>query len=188
MTTRALERLGYNYDTQNIQKRGLYNLDYFLCLVYLSVSLLNTAIGINNLHFTVGADKSEYINTIVTTLLIIINAVELLRLNIKLYLQSFSMEKQILDGISEEQKNLIEAVRIRPLDKRLSWIKGCYIIDAVIFVLNLVYIKHGIGTSLCVMIFMPIIVVFCNNVIDISKEKYQATEQITYEVTQIRKE
>ena len=66
--------------------------------------------------------------------------------------------------------------------KRINTLKLIYVIDIVIFIMNMVY-GASIETSLSVIVAAPILVTGWDNFIDIAEDKYLAKPNLTYRTT-----
>lgn len=145
--------------------------------------MINTILGISNLQVAIWNNGKINVAGVTTLLLMVVNIIVLLRINISLYIQGSLMECEIKMELSQKQKPIIDKIKIAAIDKRISLIKNCYYIDGTIYVLNLIFRGNKIGPSLCIIVFLSIVMTLFNNIIDISKTKYMAKERVFFEVS-----
>lgn len=184
---KILKHIGYEVcDKSEAHNKKLNHIDYFFCLVYMVISLINALMGVGALKLVEVVDEHFTLNnaSMKTFLLILINAVVLIRLNIRLYIECKDKELKAQNELEDSQKDCVK-IRIKALDKRLAFLRYCYYADIIIFLINIIFVKNGIESSLSVIIILPIILTFCNNMIDIAKNKYFADEKITYEFSSL---
>lgn len=180
---KILKYAGYKLEEcGDVKNRKTNNVDCFLCIVYAIISLVNAVMGMNSLKLVVwnatGQAKMN-INSIKTILLILVNAIVLIRLNIKLYVEGKDKELDIEKEMDEGQKDLL-TIKIETLDKRIQMIYHCYVVDLVIFIINVCFLKNGIESSISILIILPIVITLYNNLIDIGKRKYNVGEKVSY--------
>ena len=183
----------YKYTIKNEEgtnNKLVNDFDYALTSVYVVISLVNVCSGIGNLTL-VGRESME-INAnqgvlgdeqiIRTILLLCINIIILLRLNIKLYIKQKKLEDDAIMNMCMSNNNDVKKIEVEALRKRINTLKLIYVIDIVIFIMNMVY-GASIETSLSVIVAAPILVTGWDNFIDIAEDKYLAKPNLTYRTT-----
>jgi len=180
---KILEHMGYETRGRGgVRNKKLNNMDCFFCIAYMASSLVNALMGVGALNLIKKVDEHLELSEDLpkTLLLICVNAIILFRLNIRLYIECKDKEMEIAENIGASKKNIVN-IKIKALDTRLSYLKYGYVIVGLIFLINIIFIKNGIESSLSVVIIIPILLTFYNNMIDIGKNKYDLKEKITYE-------
>lgn len=181
--------LGYEISDTKVKKnKGANNFDYFLCVVYAVISLINAVWGINDLSLGMFNKDGKFhitIEALRTISLMIINGIVLVRMNIKLYIECKKKEDLASEELDMQQKQCA-TVKIRAIDKRMQFIFYCYVVDALILLMNIFFIHNGIGNSLATWIIIPILMTLGNDFIDIAKNKYGAEEKISYELSTMK--
>lgn len=164
-------------------------IDYCLCWMYAVISMANAILGIKELNMNVYEINNGKINInlqgIETILLLIVNFIILFRLNIKLAILRKDLEQQI--RIEEIAESNIIKINIHAIDKRIKYIHYSYIVECVIFIMNIIY-KKEIETSLAVLVILPIFLTLYNDITDVEKNRCDAKEKITFEYSTIQKE
>ncbi len=180
---KILEHMGYETrGSGEARNKKLNNADCIFCIFYMVSSLANALMGAGALNLIKTVDEHVEVSDDLprTLLLISVNAIILFRLNIRLYIECKDKEMEIAGNLDESKKDIV-TIKIKALDKRLSYLKYGYVIVGLIFLINIIFIKNGIESSLSVVIIIPILLTFYNNMIDIGKNKYDLKEKITYE-------
>lgn len=181
--------LGYEIPDVKVKKnRGINNFDYFLCVVYAVISLINAVWGINNLSLGTLKGNGKFgitVDALRTIFLMVVNGIVLVRMNIKLYIECKEKESLASSGLDEQQKQCA-TVKIRAIDKRIQFIFYCYVVDILVLLMNIFFIHNGIANSLAAWIVIPIFVTLGNNFVDIAKNKYAAEEKISYELETLK--
>ncbi len=191
MMCSILKKIAYIVkDEEGKNNKIANNFDYALVHIYAIISMFNaiTSIGTTKLFVTTSEiDKlqgfqavwDEYLPVIKTILLLIVNAIILVRLNIKLYIKEQNIEKEAIMNVLFEKSVDVVKVVVIPLRRRMQLIKYVYVIDIVIILMN-VYYKSSIETSLSLIVILPIFVTWVNNLIEIAENKFSAEPIVHY--------
>lgn len=181
--------LGYEIPDIKVKKnKGANNFDYFLCMVYAVISLINAAWGINNLSLEMLNKDGKLdisIEALRTLFLMAINGIVLIRMNIKLYIECKKKEDLASEELDVRQRQCA-TVKIRAIDKRMQFIFYCYVVDVLVLLMNILFIHNGIGNSLAAWIIIPILMTLGNDFVDIAKNKYSAEEKVFYELSTMK--